>query len=205
VKIIHGTWIPSAEADFIQAGSLFLWVETPVSQKTSNKKPKIHPGHLDKNPLIIFLTQELGIKTNPVELNQRIFPQYFALPTANNQPLPSPELSKYLEAEIPEDFEFAYWQVDCYDIQTVNAIKVISDIHFLALYLSNEIQLGSDLLFWYHYTQSFKQVILKDQYIPALKYQIKEVATTVKKGKKQTETQAKQSPYLYSCCFREKR
>jgi SNF2 family DNA or RNA helicase len=198
VKIIHGTWIPSAEADFIQAGSLFLWVETPVNQKTNNKNPKIHPGHLDKNALITFLTQELGIKTNPVELNQRIFPQYFALPTANNQPLPSPELSKYLEAEIPEDFDFAYWQVDCYDIQTVNAIKVISDIHFLALYLSNEIQLGSDLLFWYHYTQTFKQVILKDQYIPALKYRVKEVATTAKKGKKQTETQAKQLPEIYA-------
>jgi SNF2 family DNA or RNA helicase len=198
VKIIHGTWIPSAEADFIQAGSLFLWVETPVNQKTSNKNPEIHPGHLDKNALITFLTQELGIKTNPVELNQRIFPQYFALPTANNQPLPSPELSKYLEAEIPEDFDFAYWQVDCYDIQTVNAIKVISDIHFLALYLSNEIQLGSDLLFWYHYTQTFKQVILKDQYIPALKYRIKEVATTAKKGKKQTDTQTKQSSEIYA-------
>ncbi|MBW4478566.1 MAG: hypothetical protein KME54_17320 [Tolypothrix brevis GSE-NOS-MK-07-07A] len=61
MKIIHGTWIPSAEADFIQAGSLFLWVEIPVTQKTSNKNPKIHPGHLDKNALITFITQEFGI------------------------------------------------------------------------------------------------------------------------------------------------
>jgi SNF2 family DNA or RNA helicase len=199
VKIIHGTWIPSAEADFIQAGSFFLWVETPITQKSSVKKQQIHPGHLDKNQLITFLTQELGIKTNPVELNQRIFPQYFALPTANNQPLPSPELSKYLETGISEDYEeFAYWQVDCYDIQTINAIKVISDIHFLALYLSSEIQLGSDLLFWYHYTQAFKQVILKDQYIPALKYRQLEAAGTKKKGKKQTETQTRQLSEIYA-------
>ncbi len=199
MKIIHGTWILSAEADFIQAGIFFLWVETPITQKNDAKKQQIHPGHLDKNQLITFLTQELGIKTNPVELNQRIFPQYFALPTANNQPLPSPELSKYLETGISEEYEeFAYWQVDCYDIQTVNAIKVISDIHFLALYLSSEIQLGSDLLFWYHYTQTFKQVILKDQYIPALKYRQLEAAGSKKKGKKQTETQTRQLSEIYA-------
>ncbi|NJR18720.1 MAG: DEAD/DEAH box helicase [Calothrix sp. CSU_2_0] len=204
MKIIHGTWIPSANADFMAAGSFFLWVETTVT-KTNNKKIKIHPGHLDKKELIAFITQELGINTNPVELERRIVPQYFALPTANNCPLPSPELSKYLETEIPEDFEFAFWQVDCYDIQAVNAIKVISDIHFLALYLSNEVQLGSDLLFWYHYTQAFKQVILKDQYIPACKYRIIEAATTAKvqksrtnKTKKQTEAQTQQIPEIYA-------
>ncbi len=198
MKIIHGTWIPSAEADFMQSGSFKVWVETPITQKDDNKKQRIHPGHLDKNELITFLTQELGIKTNPLELNQRIFPQYFALPTANNQPLPSPELSKYLEAIIPEDYEFVYWQVDCYDIQTVNAIKFLSDIHFLSLYLANEIQFGSDLLFWYHYTQVFKQVILKDQYIPALKYRIKEAAATTKKGKAKTDNQTKQVPEIYA-------
>ncbi|BAZ38480.1 putative helicase [Calothrix sp. NIES-4101] len=209
MKIIHGTWIPSAETDFIQSGSLFLWVETPITRKSRNQSQKIHPGHLDKDELITFITQELGIKINPLEIERRIFPQYFALPTASDRPLPSPELGKYLEAEIPEDYELAYWQVDCYDIQTVNAIKTISDIHFLALYLSNEVQLGSDLLFWYHYSQAFKQVILKDQYIPALKYRIKEAATTVntankstknttKTGKKQTETQTKQSSEIYA-------
>jgi hypothetical protein len=198
MKILHGTWIPSAEANFMQTGGFCLWVETPVTQKNSNKQ-QIHPGHLDKNELTTFLTQELGIKTNPVELNQRISPKYFALPTANNQPLPSPELSKYLEAEIPEDYEeFAYWQVDCYDIQTINAIKVLSDIHFLALYISNEIQLGSDLLFWYHYTQAFKPVILKDQYIPALKYREIEATVTKKKGTRDKGVQTIQRPEIYA-------
>lgn len=54
--------------------------------------------------------------------------------------------------------------------KVTNVIKLLNDIHFLALNNSFEIQFGSDLLFWYHYTQSFKQIILKDQYIPALKY-----------------------------------
>ena len=57
----------------MQSGSFKVWVETPVTQKIGDKKQRIHPGHLDKNELISFLTQELGIKTNLVELNQRIF------------------------------------------------------------------------------------------------------------------------------------
>ncbi len=198
MKILHGTWIPSAEADFIQAGSLFLWVEIPVIQKNADKNTQIHPGHLDKNELITFLPQELGIKTNPVELNQCIFTKYFALPTANNQPLPSPELSKYLEAEIPLDYDLAYWQVDCYEIPIIKAIKIISELHFLAAYLSSEIQLGSDLLFWYHYTQAVKQVILKDQYIPALKYRQIEATVTTKKGKKPSDSQKIQLSEIYA-------
>lgn len=55
-------------------------------------------------------------------------------------------------------------------LEAPTVIKLLNDIHFLALNNSFEIQLGSDILFWYHYTQSFKQIILKDQYIPALKY-----------------------------------
>ena len=31
-------------------------------------------------------------------------------------------------------------------------------------------QIGADLLFWYHYTQVFKKILIKDHYIPALKY-----------------------------------
>ena len=47
------------------------------------------------------------------------------------------------------------------------------------------------MLFWYHYTQAFKQIILKEQYIPALKYRELEVkaAKTSAKAKKVT-TQA---------------
>ncbi|NJR65434.1 MAG: DEAD/DEAH box helicase [Leptolyngbyaceae cyanobacterium CRU_2_3] len=51
-----------------------------------------------------------------------------------------------------------------------DVIKLLNELHFIALHNLAEIQLGSDLLFWYHYTQSFKQIILKDHYIPALKY-----------------------------------
>ena len=184
MKIVHGTWIPNAETDFIQSGSFYLWIETPILKKKLDPKQLIHPGHLAQGELINFLTQELGIKEPVPQLNQRISSKYFALPTADNQPLPSPELIKYLEIETPEEYtEFQYWQVDCYEtltpvksnIPAINIIRLLNDIHFLAINNLSEIQLGSDLLFWYHYTQSFKQIILKDQYIPTLKYRELEI------------------------------
>lgn len=199
MKVLHGTWIPTGESDFIQSGSFYIWAETPLLKKSHINQQQIHPRHLALDELITFLVQELAIKEPANKLSQRILPKYFALPTTNHQPLPSPELIKYLEVEIPEDYEdFQYWQVDCYETvvsaktgnfhssQAINVIKLLNDIHFLALYNSSEIQLGSDLLFWYHYTQTFKQVILKDQYIPALKYRQLEAAKTNKKGKQKT-------------------
>jgi SNF2 family DNA or RNA helicase len=184
MKIIHGTWIPFAEADFIQNGAFYLWVETPIVKKRRSTHQRSHPSHLSKTDLEAFLTNELGIAPAPYnKISDNISTQHFALPTANNQPLPSPELTRYLEAEIVEDYEgFEYWAIDCYQVNTkvksgiyshnqvCNVIKLLNDIHFLALNNNFELQLGSDIVFWYHYTQSFKQFILKDQYIPALKY-----------------------------------
>ena len=183
MKILHGTWIPNAEASFIQTGAFYLWVETPAANGRHEER-SLHPHHLTKNGLKALLVQEMGIKESASNrVGDRLSSKYFALPTVNNQPLPSPELTKYLEVETPEDYgDFQYWQVDCYEVATVvkssyynyqkvsNAIKLINDIHFLALHNAAEIQIGSDLLFWYYYTQSFKQVILKDHYIPALRY-----------------------------------
>lgn len=190
MKIVHGSWIPHTETDFIQSGSFYLWIETPVVKNRRSSKEQIHPGHLSKDELLQFLVQELGIKEPLSILKDRIAAKYFALPTADSQPLPSPELIKYLEIEVPEEYtEFQYWQVDCYQTLTslkgntpgINIIKLLNDIHFLAINNLSEIQLGSDLLFWYHYTQSFKQIILKDQYIPTLKY--RQLETPQPKGK----------------------
>ncbi|MEO1431748.1 MAG: DEAD/DEAH box helicase [Cyanobacteria bacterium J06633_8] len=197
MKILHGTWIPNAEPNFIQTGSFCLWVEIPCSKVKNNKQ--IHPGHLKKEDLVTFLTQELGLKESTLFLQERISPKYFALPTANNQPLPSPELTKYLEAEVTTEYEdFQYWEVDCYKTvastktdsshvaTAINIIRFLNDIHFLTLYNLGEFQLGSDLLFWYHYTQAFKPIILKDQYIPSLKYQQLETAIAKRKGKQKS-------------------
>ena len=195
MKIIHGTWIPSAATDFLQKGAFYLWVETPIAKKRRNVTQRFHPNHLAKTELEAFLIDELGIKPAPYSKSDNISTQYFALPTTNNQPLPSPELARYLEAELEEYEKFDYWAIDCYAVNTKvktgsytysqvsNAIKLLNDIHFLALNNNFELQLGSDIVFWYHYTQSFKQFILKDQYIPALKY--RELPSGNKKSKQQ--------------------
>jgi SNF2 family DNA or RNA helicase len=205
MKVLHGTWIPQAEDEFIQKGAFHLWVETTEVKKrrgSSNPSGLRHPRQLPTADLEIFLTEELGIKGNPqhplggkttMPLQENIAPKFFLLPTADNQPLPSLELSRYLETDLPETFEFQYWQIDCYEAtayvktgsyshaKVVNVVKLLNDLHFIALHNLADFQLGSDLLFWYHYTQTFKEIILKDQYIPALRY--RELPAAKGKGK----------------------
>lgn len=104
------------------------------------------------------------------------------LPSTDQAPLPSLELSRYLEQATPETFEWQYWQVDCFEVKTwvktgqyeqrpvTDIIKLLNELHFIALHNLADMQLGADLLFWYHYTQTLKPVLLKDLYIPALRY-----------------------------------
>lgn len=183
MKILHGTWIPQEHQEFIQKGGFYLWVETASTSK-KKKTTSHHPQQLTPEELATFLCPKLGL--------ERIYPQqithkYFLLPSHNQQPLPSLELSRYLEQEIPEtEIDLQFWEINCYRIDAI--IKSLQDLHFLALYESNEWQFGSDLLFWYHYTQTLKQVIIKDQYIPAWK--CREIATTPSQGKKTKKNQS---------------
>ena len=184
MKILHGTWIPQEKIEFIQQGAFFLWVETdspPKKGKKKSEKYQRHPGHLGKDELSLFLSNELKLPSPKYgTLDQSIVTKYFLLPSNDSQPLPSPELSRYLETEPPEATEWQFWEIDCYCLTPI--IKLLNKIHFLCLYNVAEIQLGADLLFWYHYSQSFKSIIFKDQYIPALKY--RELEQKKGRGKK---------------------
>src|SRR5689334_1218289 len=104
MQVLHGTWIPDQTNEFIQSGSFYLWVETSVVQQIRTKQ-QIHPRHLPQEELISFLVQNLGFKETPVQLKERISTKCFALPTVNNQPIPSPELIKYIEFEFQENYE----------------------------------------------------------------------------------------------------
>jgi SNF2 family DNA or RNA helicase len=212
MNILHGTWIPQPEGEFIQKGAFYLWVETIEATKKRKIAQNSHPSQLFKDDLETFVAQVLGIKgelrSHPIA--EQITPQYFLLPSVGNRPLPSLELARYLEQDIPETFDLQYWQVDCYPVKTPakttgysstlvsNIIKFLNEIHFIAINNLADVQLGADLLFWYHYTQAFKQVILKDQYIPALKYceiTAPKPATSAKgKGKTTAKSQAKTKP-----------
>jgi hypothetical protein len=182
MQILHGTWIPEPGNDFIRSGGFWLWVET--TEKTALPPP--HPGHprqLRRPDLARLLGEDLGLKPpHPKTLEALVEPKFFLLPTVARQPLPSLELSRYLEEDLPEHFDLEYWQVDCYPTlatvktsqggrSTANSVvPLLNDLHFMALHQLAEIQLGSDLLFWFHFTQALKRIIFKDQYIPSLKY-----------------------------------
>ena len=230
MKILHGTWITDHSDDFIQTGNFYIWIETTEPKAIATNKRKSskaapasgaivkHPESLGESDLKSFLYKDLAIKDELLEepSNKRytkekiIFPQYFLLPTSNNQPLPSLESARYLEIDIPEDFELKYWEIDCYQVTTpvktgsyryhraINVVKLLNDLHFIAINNLAEVQLGSDLLFWYHYTQAFKQIILKDQYIPAFKYRELEVkpvkATKATKTSTKAQKSASQAP-----------
>ncbi|MEL7351157.1 MAG: DEAD/DEAH box helicase [Cyanobacteria bacterium P01_A01_bin.116] len=202
MHILHGTWIPDgpsestspkassrtlrSQDDFVQKGEFYLWVETQKVRRFKRLSTEAAPRHnrqLQGKELAAFLEDALGFSDTHYDLNRDISAKFFMLPTADEQPLPSLELARYLETDLPNEFTWRTWQIDCYKVGRrfkgtsirrhpgVSAIFTqIRDIHFVAQYQLAEVQLGADLLFWYHYTQAFKSVILKDQYIPALRY-----------------------------------
>lgn len=184
MKILHGTWIPQAKNDFIQTGQFYLWLETSTPKKIKNPSENRHPFQVAKEELATLLTTDLGLsESNQIPISRQIVPKYFLLPSTEGKAFPSLELQRYLELEPPETLDLQSWEIDCYPITSV--IKILNDLHFLCVYNSLEIQLGSDLLFWYHYTQAFNEVIFKDQYIPALKY--RELYSAKTKGNKKAD------------------
>ncbi|NCJ05826.1 DEAD/DEAH box helicase family protein [Synechococcales cyanobacterium C] len=194
MHILHGTWIPQAEPDFIQRGTFNLWIET-TEPNQSRKSSTRHPHQLPAPKLAQMLKQELGIPAASAStLEALIAPQYFLLPTAAGQPLPSLELSRYLETEPPATFELQAWEIDCYP--TLGLVKggglcntvvpLLKDLHFLALHNLAEVQLGIDLLFWFQFTQGLKRVIYQDHYIPALRY--RQLTATPSAKRRSTKT-----------------
>jgi hypothetical protein len=182
MKILHGTWIPSSSDEFIKAGNFYLWVETDVLPKQQkNRATNGHPQQLSKDDLSTFLSDELGIAApKNGSVSRDIITKYFILPSTEDRPLPSVELTPYLETESPAPTTWQIWAIDCYQVNPI--VKLLNDIHFLCRYSNSAIQMGADLLCWYYYSQSIQELLHKDRYIPALKY--REQAPPKSKSKK---------------------
>lgn len=137
MKILHGTWIPDIEVDFIQRGNFCIWVESTEASgsqaskgRASKKKTatesaaeNTHPHALRADALQQFLQNNLGIKddlfNSVIRTNDTaIAPKYFLLPTTDRSPLPSLELARYLEIELRDTFTLQFWQIDCYKVTT---------------------------------------------------------------------------------------
>ena len=159
MNIIHGAWIPKNTQDFIQSGDFYLWVES--DEVGNDIKMPLHPQHLPKKPCLDFLTSDTLLA--PISAGQgRLLT--LLLPTFANQPLPSPALQ---HVEPDGAVTLQNWEVYGYPLPT--PIKAINNIHFLCCFQAgNTSRIGCDFLFWYYFSQSLKQIIVKDQYIPLL-------------------------------------
>jgi len=171
MHIIHGTWIPQPIEEYLQEGAFYLWVET--DKTVGRTKKREHSRSLAKDRLAQFLSDEIGVKQvdSFKKIDAGISAKYFILPSAHNQPLKSYELMQFTGDDPPETFEFKAWEVSCYQVQALAVFNLLKNIYFLFSNSRSNTLLGSDLAFWYHYTQSFKEIILKDRYIPSLRYQ----------------------------------
>ncbi|MDD2661437.1 MAG: DEAD/DEAH box helicase [Methylococcales bacterium] len=158
MNVIHGTWIPENTQDFIQSGAFYLWVES--DDVRNNTKTPLHPQHLPEKPCLEFLKNELAINFMGARQGEHLSLQ---LPTFADKPLPSPELQ---HVEVDEAVTLQNWQVYAYPLSA--PLKAINNIHFLCCYQASNSRIGSDFLFWYYFSQSLKQILVKDQYVPLL-------------------------------------
>ena len=208
MKILHGTWIPENTQAFIQSGQFYLWVESSEQRQRSQQDPKeeasippikLHPRQPSPQDILHWFKDDIGLKTiapspsaqrlspskssKPGSPQDNLTPIYFWLPSSEQQPLPSPELSHYLEQQWEDDYQLQCWQIhgfplvnfgltyNPHSLTAAELIKLLSDLNFLACCQPQQWQLGSDLVFWYQYTQALCQVLAEDAYIPILKYQ----------------------------------
>ncbi|HEY9889426.1 MAG TPA: hypothetical protein V6D02_13560, partial [Candidatus Obscuribacterales bacterium] len=132
MQILHGTWIPQTTDDFVQSGAFYLWVET--EQKSRRRTG--HPRHLVKPDLVKLLGEELAIHPAGYrKLENLVTRCFFLLPTVDGEPLPSLEMARYLEVELPTAFDWQYWAIDCYRMADLKGlISGLNDLHFLGLH-----------------------------------------------------------------------
>ncbi|HYN79183.1 MAG TPA: hypothetical protein VES73_15480 [Lamprocystis sp. (in: g-proteobacteria)] len=166
MKVLHAFWRPEPVDAFVQAGALRLWVEVsqrPPASRTQAVAP--HPFQLPRDdwPALLDLVGIPGvppaaIETCPVQL-----------PSAGEAPLPSPQLATYwADDRLEAPAVLQTWEIDCYRL--ASPIKQLSDMHYLAFHQAGDVQPGSDVLFWYWFTQGLKRLLVRDQYLPALVY-----------------------------------
>jgi len=158
MNVIHGIWLPKETQDFVQFGDFYLWVESDEVPNKANAK--LHPQHLPEKRCLDFLKNDLLL--GPLATGQGALLSVL-LPSHAGKPLPSPELQY---GEIDDKVTLQSWQVYAYPLSA--PLKAINNIHFLCCYQVGNSSIGSDFLFWYYFSQSLKQILAKDHYIPLL-------------------------------------
>lgn len=169
MKVLHALWLPDPGDRFVQSGAFRLWVETDRRRRSRRRqKTPAHPFALPADDWPGFL-DALGMKPAMGRRHPALERCLLQLPSAADTPLPSPQLARAWPEPLDlEGVVWKLWQVDAYPV--ADAIRRLSEIHFLAFYHTEDVQAGSDLLFWYWFTQELKRLLMRDQYLPALVY-----------------------------------
>ena len=178
MKVIHGTWVPQAKSGFLQEGGFFIWIETV--ENIDSQKESIYSRALSEKALKECLIEELGLPSmyffhSPFSEEHLNFSQiFFLLPSNSQRPLHSFEIVHCLGKSIPEEFSLEYQKVPC--LRVFNILAFLREIYFKLKTEETKVALGQSLFFWRHYVESFQEIILKDQYIPSLKYHKKKAS-----------------------------
>jgi len=159
MKVIHGIWVPYPKSSFIQKGQFSIWVETDEVKSKKNKNR--HPQQLTEKAGLDFLKASFAYGLSPSDPGPEF--QSIYLPTVSDKPLADPEL---VISEVTEEAVLQEWQVFAYPVSI--PLRSIADIYFLSHYNNEGIRISRDFLFWYYFSQSLKQFIEKDQYIPVV-------------------------------------
>ncbi|MCK5191969.1 MAG: ATP-dependent helicase, partial [Methylococcales bacterium] len=157
MKVIHGIWTPYPKDSFVQKGQFNIWVETDEVKSKKNKNQ--HPQQLTEKACLDFLKATFTYGLSPSDPKPELQSVY--LPTVGDKPLPDPEL---VISEVTEEVVLQHWMVFACPLTT--PLKTIGDIYFLSHYKNEDVRISRDFLFWYYFSQSLKQFIEKDQYIP---------------------------------------
>ncbi len=181
MQILHGSWIPDADEDFVQAGDFCLWVETLENRHGG---PRVMP--LTGRALAEVMVDDLGLGRDAAAVRRRIETRHFLLPESDGELLPSPELAHLAEREFPEpDAALALRScaIDCVVLDDV--LGALKDIHFHTRYQPTDLRPGADLLFWFRFSRVLLNVLRRDQYIPALNY--RRLKSRTGRGRKKAE------------------
>ena len=157
--ILHGTWFPGDKPDFENTGQFVLWVEKQVSGKVRRNTVK-HPGHLENKELRAFFSDVLPLSNHlPAQLHEDGINVRFMLPGTKDGPLPSFEMAMHLGMDLPDEFEWRSWRVNCLAVN--DSLLFLKELHFLVQYYSDRVIPGRDLIFWYHFGRAVKDVIIR--------------------------------------------
>ncbi len=118
MDVYHGAWIAAVSADFENSGQFMFWVERQ-GNKTSQANSAIHPNHLSKtSQLKDFLSTDLSLTKALLDnLNPVVATFYAALPSVDQQPLPSLEMASLSGDYLPDEYDWQIWTINWYCYQ----------------------------------------------------------------------------------------